>query len=219
VASLHNNFVYVVDAETPKGTSPIGEILGFSQNTTTGALTALPGVTITSNLASVTGVPTATGYTAGVTPSGIAENPLSTFVYVTDKASNQLIGYVVQANGSLVPMVNGPFTTGQFPWSLTIDPRGSFLYVVNYNASTVGAYSIDTSTGTPTATAGTGGSTQVSTNPVAITIEPALGIYLYTANQTDGTISGEQLSPNNGSLTSVQNGLASTSTSVTTPTN
>jgi len=61
-------------------------------------------------------------YDAGVTPSGIAENPLSTFVYVTDKASNQLIGYVVQANGSLVPMVNGPFTTGQFPWSLTIDP-------------------------------------------------------------------------------------------------
>ena len=202
VASKYNNFVYVVDAETPAGTSPVGEILGFSENAGTGALTPLPGVTITSTLAS-TGVPTATGYVAGVTPSAIAENPLSSFVYVTDKVSNQLIGYIVQANGSLVPMVNGPFTTGQFPYALTIDPRGLYLYVANFNASTISAYAITTSTGTPTASVG--GSTAVSTNPVGIAIEPALGIYLFTANQTDGTVSGEQLDPHNGGLKSVQN--------------
>jgi 6-phosphogluconolactonase len=131
-------------------------------------------------------------------------------------------------------MVNGPFTTGQFPVAVTIDPRGAFLYVANFNASTLSAYAINTSTGTPTNSVG--GSTAVSTNPVGIAIEPALGIYLYTANQTDGTISGEQLSPNNGGLKSVQNtpfpasGLPTaiiavvngehlTTSSVTTPTN
>ncbi len=198
VASQHNNFVYVVDAETPTGCSPIGEILGFSENPSTGALTPLPAPAAPTSCA-----PAKSGYVAGVSPSGIAENPLSSFVYVTDKVSNQLIGYIVQANGSLVPMVNGPFTTGQYPFSVTIDPRGLYMYVANFNASTISAYSITTSTGTPTATVG--GSTTVSTNPVAVAIEPALGIYLFTANQTDNTVSGEQLSPNNGGLTPIQN--------------
>ncbi len=197
--SKYNNFVYVVDAETPTGSSPVGQILGFSENATTGALTTIPGTTIST----VAGKTVATGYTAGVTPSAITENPLSSFVYVTDKTSNQLIGYLVQANGSLVPMVNGPFSTGQFPVAVTIDPRGSFLYVVNFNPSTVSAYAINTANGTPTNSVG--GSTTVSTNPIAITIEPALGIYLFTANQTDGTISGEQLDPHNGGLKQVQN--------------
>ena len=230
-ASKYNNFVYVVDAETPANSSPVGVILGFSENPSTGALTTIPGTTITTPA----GGPTvATGYTAGVTPSAIVENPLSSFVYVTDKVSNQLIGYLVQSNGSLVPMVNGPFSTGQFPYALAIDPRGAFLYVANFNASTVSAYALNTSNGTPTASVG--GSTAVSTNPVGIAIEPALGIYLYTANQTDGTVSGEQLDPHNGGLKSVQNtpfpssglpssivaitnGQHSTSLSVTTPTN
>jgi 6-phosphogluconolactonase len=229
-ASKYNNFVYVVDAETPAAGSPIGQILGFSENPTSGALTPVPGTTITT----VAGKTVATGYTAGVTPSAIVENPLSSFVYVTDKVSNQLIGYLVQSNGSLVPMVNGPFSTGQFPVAVTIDPRGAFLYVVNFNASTVSAYAINTANGTPTASVG--GSTTVSTNPVSIAIEPALGIYLFTANQTDGTISGEQLDPHNGGLKQVQNtpfpssglptsiiaitnGQHATSLSETTPTN
>ncbi len=229
VASKYGSYVYVVDAETPAGAAPIGEVLGFKEDAASGALTALPGTSLQG-----TGTPSATGYHAGVSPSAIAENPLSSFVYVTDKVSNQLYGYVVQADGSLVPMVNGPFTTGQFPVSLTIDPRGAFLYVANFNESTVGAYAISTATGTPTNSVG--GSTAVNTNPVGVAIEPALGIYLFTANQTDGTVSGQQLDPHNGGLKSIQNtpfpasglptaitaivnGSHSTTLSVTTPTN
>ncbi len=232
IASAHNNFIYVVDAEVPSGSSPVGEVLGFSENTSTGALIPLPGVTIPAIVPPTT-QPAATGYNAGVTPSAIAENPLASFVYVTDKVSNQLIGYLVNTDGSLTPMVNGPFTTGQFPVAVTIDPRGSFLYVVNYNASTVSAYAINTANGTPTNSVG--GSTAVKTNPVGVAIEPALGIYLFTANQTDGSVSGEQLNPHNGGLTQIQhspfpasglptsviaipNGLHSTSLAVTTPT-
>jgi 6-phosphogluconolactonase (cycloisomerase 2 family) len=226
VASKFNNFVYVLDAEAPSGMAHTGQILGFKQDPASGALTPLPGV-------QPLGTNGLQQYAAGVTPSAIVENPLSSFVYVTDSLSNQLYGYIVLADGSLSAMPNGPFPTGQFPVAMTIDPRGSFLYVTNFNDSTISGFSINPGNGTPTATvAGTG---QVRTNPVGVAIEPALGIYLFTANQTDGTVSGKQLSANNGSLTDIQhtpfpasglptgiiavaNGQHLLSTSVTTPT-
>jgi 6-phosphogluconolactonase len=46
-------------------------------------------------------------------------------------------------------MVNGPFATGLFPSNLTIDPQGTLLYVVNFNANTVQGYALDLATGTP----------------------------------------------------------------------
>ena len=134
--SFFNHFVYVLDQEP----SPSATILGFAQSTSTGGLTPLPGTSITT----VAGKTVATGYAAGVVPSAIAEEPTARFVYVTDQAANQLIGYTVGSNGSLVPMINGPFSTGLFPANLTIDPRGRLLYVVNYNDNTIQGYAIDT---------------------------------------------------------------------------
>ena len=194
--SNFNSFVYVVDQEV----SPNATVLGFSENTSTGALTVVPGTLITT----VGGKTVATGFAAGTIPSAIAEDPTARFVYVTDQATNQLYGNVVQANGSLIPMVNGPFTTGVFPVAITIDPRAKYLYVANFNSSTVSAYAIDQGTGTPSATVGSTG-TQVKTGPTCLTIEPALGIYLYTSNSADGTVSGLQLDPHNGGLKGIQN--------------
>jgi 6-phosphogluconolactonase len=194
--SNFNSFVYVVDQEV----SPNAVILGFAENASTGALTVVPGTVITT----VAGKTVATGYPAGTVPSAIAEDPTSRFVYVTDQATNQLYGKVVQANGSLVSMVNGPFTTGTFPVAVTMDPRGKYMYVANFNASTVSAYAIDQATGTPSATVGSTG-TQVKTGPTCLSIDPALGIYLYTSNAADGTVSGLKLDPHNGSLASIQN--------------
>lgn len=194
--SYFNHFVYVLDQEP----SPAATILGFSQNATTGALTPIAGTNITT-VASKT---VATGYAAGVVPSAIAEEPTARFVYVTDQAANQLIGYVVQTNGSLVPMVNGPFAAGLFPINLTIDPRGRLLYVANYNANTVQGYAIDTATGTPSGAVGAFGST-VGTGPTCLAIDPALGVYLYTSNFLDNTISGMKLTPGTGGLVGIQN--------------
>ncbi len=195
VTNTFNNFVFVVDQEV----SPNATVLGFSRNATTGALTPAPGTTISTTAPTV-----ATGFLAGVTPTAIAEDAKGHFVYVTDRASNQLIGYVVQSNGALTPMVNGPFATGLFPVSVTIDPRGLYLYTANYNADTVGAYAIDQGGGAPTGAVGSG-SVAVGTGPTCVTIEPALGIYLYTSNNLDGTISGQKLDAHNGTLTPIQN--------------
>jgi 6-phosphogluconolactonase (cycloisomerase 2 family) len=194
--SYFNHFVYVLDQEA----SPKATILGFSQNTSTGALTPVPGTTI----ATVGGKTVATGFAAGVVPNAIAEEPTSRYVYVTDQAANQLIGYTVLASGGLLPMVNGPFATGLFPADLTIDPTGKLIYVVNFNGNTVQGYMIDGATGTPSGAAGAF-ATGTGTGPTCVAIDPALGDFLYTSNSLDNTVTGERLNPNTGGLQGVQN--------------
>jgi 6-phosphogluconolactonase len=197
---LLTNYVYVIDQETP--TTPKATVLGFLQNSTTGALTPTPGTTITTDS---TGKTVATGYGAGTTPSAIAADPSSRFVYITDQATNQLYGSTVNADGSLTPMTNGsPFATGIFPVGVTIDPRGKFLYVANFSSGTVGAYTIDQTSGNVTGAVGSS-STATGTGPTCVAIEPALGIYLYATNNLEGDVSAFQLAPQNGTLKQVQN--------------
>jgi 6-phosphogluconolactonase len=198
VASKLSNYLYVLDQENAT-TSPLGVILGYSVNTSSGALTATTGGTVVLN-----GVTIGNGYPAGTVPSAIAEDPSARFVYVTDKATNQLYGYLTGTNGALTTMTNGPFSTGTFPVSVTIDPRGKYLYVANYNDNTVSAYAIDIATGAPVGSAGSA-TTNVGTTPTCIAIEPALGKYMYVSNYLDGTVTGELLNSHNGGLTAVQN--------------
>lgn len=195
------HFIYVADRETTTsaggGTSPIGYIQTFAQ--TQGS------TTLTRVLEPATpGQPIPLGIRSGVQPSGIAVDPTSRFIYVTDDLSNQVGGYLVTTNGLPQAMINGPFATGQYPSNLTIDPRAKYLYVTNFNAASVTAYSIDQATGNLSGSVGSG-AVGVKTNPSCVTIDPALGIYLYTSNSGDQTISGLQLSPNNGTLKDIQN--------------
>ena len=194
--SYYNHFVYVLDQETT--TTP--QVLGFSQNTSNGSLTPVPGTSITT----VAGKTVATGYAAGVVPSAIAEEPTSRFLYVTDQAANQLIGYTVSPNGSLVPMINGPFATGLYPINLTIDPTGTLIYVINFNANTVQGYAINLATGTPSGAVGAF-ATATGVGPTCVAIDTALGTNLYTSNSLDNTVTGEKLTPNTGSLIADQN--------------
>ena len=180
-----NPTVYVVDQDP---TAP--EVLAFTESST-GALTPVAGTTTT------------TGFPAGVVPSAIAEDPTGRFVYVTDKAANQLIGYLVQSGGALVAMVNGPFTTGLYPVAVITDPRGEYVYVANYNANSVGSYVLNTATGTPSSVAGS--AVASDTGPLALALDPALGEYLYTANKLGSTTSGFKLNANTGVLSGIQN--------------
>jgi len=172
---------------------------------TSTAQTSTAGTILTYNLSltngSLTFVSTAA---AGVGPASIAEDPLAHFVYLADENANQIIGYIVQTNGSLTPMVNGPFSAGLFPEGIVADPRDKFIYVTNYNNSTVNGYAIDPATGTPAGVA-SNGVTAVGTGPKCITIEPSRGLYLYTANFVDNSVSGLQLDPHSGALSSIQN--------------
>lgn len=195
--SGHENvFVYVVDQEA----SPNATVLGYAQDTTSGALTALSGTTFNATLN------TYQGYHAGVTPSAIAIEPTGRFVYVTDKTSNQILGYSIDTTntGNLTALLSSPFGTGLFPVSLTIDPRGKYLYTANFNSGSVSSFAIDTASGSLSGVAGAGGFA-TGTRPTCVTVEPALGTYLYTSNYLDGTISAGKLSPNTGALTGIAN--------------
>lgn len=184
-------YIYVVNQD-PAGAS----VWGYSLSLTTGKLTLIPtpvGASISHSI-----------YGAGVTPHAIAEDPTARFVYVTDSASNQLVAYTVQSDGSLVPLSNGPFPTGLYPEGITMDPRGQYIYLTNYNASTVTGYSINQATGAPSGVASNGASA-TGTGPNCVTIEPSQGVYLYTSNFVDNSVSGMQLDPHTGALSNIQN--------------
>ncbi len=179
----NQSFVYVVDAEIASA-SP--KILGFVENPGTGGLTPIAGT-----------------FNAGVSPSAIASDPTGKYVYVTDKAQNQVYGYAISnmTSGALTGLVSSPFATGQYPVAITIEPRGKYVYVANYNSQTVSSYSLNLSSGGLTASAGSNFTT--TTGPTCLTVEPALGIYLYTSDYLNSSVSGGQLSPNTGGLSAV----------------
>jgi 6-phosphogluconolactonase (cycloisomerase 2 family) len=148
-------------------------------------------------------------YQAGTRPSCIVSDPADRFVYVTDFASNQLIGYTIYNLGTLNTlsyMTSGPFSTGNEPSSVVVDPRGTFLYVSNALDSTVSSYVINVASGTPTTAVNTTGSSVNSTDtyPVAVAVDPALGRYVYTANHLGNSLSGFRLNSTSGALTSTQ---------------
>jgi 6-phosphogluconolactonase (cycloisomerase 2 family) len=151
-------------------------------------------------------VPAANPYQAGVKPTAIAADPTSRYAYVTDYAQDHLIGYSIMGGNTLSFLPNGPFRTGNEPSAVVVDPRGMFIYVTNELDSSVSPYSITLATGTPTgAVNSTGvGSNATQTQPVAITIDAALGRFVYTANYLDNSISGFRLDPTSGALTATQ---------------
>lgn len=171
---------------TPTGCPTQGTISGFSISST-GVLTPVPG----------------SPFSAGTTPTGIAIDPTNRFVYATDSVQNQLLTFNVETNGSLLPLPEGPVTTGSFPVNVTVDPRGKYVYVSNYNDSTLSEFSITQSSGAPSALA-TGTFTTKGTAPTCISVEPALGHFLYTSDYTGAYITAANLNPDSGELTGVQ---------------
>jgi 6-phosphogluconolactonase (cycloisomerase 2 family) len=133
----------------------------------------------------------------------LAADPANRFVYVTDFGANELIGYTIETGNGLNFMLNGPFKTGNEPSALVIDPRGIYIYVPNSLDNSVSSYTITLATGTASASVASSGSSSsgTDTEPVAITVEPALGRYVYTANRLGNSVSGFRLNPNTGVLT------------------
>ena len=186
--SAYDQSAYNPGGVTSSGANP-GWVFGFSVGSG-GALTATSG----------------SPYKAGVKPSGLAADPANRFVYVTDYASNQLIGFTIQSSGSLNFLVNGPFKTGNEPTSIVVDPRGQYIYLANALDSSVTGYTIALPTGTPSAIVNSNASILYGTDtePVAITIDPALGRFVYTANHLGNSISGFRLNPDTGVLVTTQ---------------
>jgi 6-phosphogluconolactonase len=142
-------------------------------------------------------------YPVGVAPNAISTDPTSKFLYVTDGAANQMIGFLIQVNGTLINMQT-PFKTDILPVSVEVDPRGIYVYVANYNANDVSAYTIDRSTGNATQISGST-TYAVDAGPTCVLIDPAEARFVYTSNFLGETVSGLTLNPATGALSPVQN--------------
>ncbi len=191
---VNNIYAYVLDQEL---TLAKPTVLGYAQNTSTGALTLLSGTAFNPTLK------TLQGSSAGVVPSAIAVDGTTRYVYVTDQQQNEVLGYQIarSTTGNLTPLSGSPFGTGQFPVDVRVDPRADYVYTANFNAQTVSSFAINQATGNLTTVAG--GNFTTSTGPTCVTIEPALGQFFYTSDYLSGMVSGATLNPNTGALNAV----------------
>lgn len=218
-------FVYVIEQDsavttnTTTGNTGTNNLLAFSENLTTGALTLLPGQTVVAgNLPSI-GFTTGTGNTAatGSDPTAILEDSTGTHLYIPDGVANQIVAFSISAGvpkvitNSAAAQVAAP--TESLPEGMTFDLAGKYLYVVNYNSNSVDSFAIGSngfalsSTGQPvrlaTIAAGTG-PTCVTTIGAPSDANPSHAVYLYTSNQLSNNITAEQLNPQTGALEEVQ---------------
>jgi 6-phosphogluconolactonase (cycloisomerase 2 family) len=191
--SAVGNYVYVIEQDSAASAN----LLGFTENTSTGALTPMPGVTINAG-----NVPS-TGFASGMSPAGILGDKTGTHLYVTDDVLNQVATYSIGAGG--VPSLLGTAGTDSGPTGMALDLSGKYLYVVAYNANAIDGYVLGA--GGQLVRSSVAGSVQTGTGPTCVTIsgapsnaDPSHGIYLYTSNGLNSDVSGEQLNPADGSL-------------------
>jgi 6-phosphogluconolactonase len=191
--STTGNYVYVLDQDS--GSS--ANLLGFTENTTTGALTPMPGVTI--NAANIP----SNGFPSGANPIGILPDKAGTHLYVTDQALNQVATYSL-ANG--IPTLVGTTQTNATPMGMAFDLTGKYLYVVAYTANSIDSFTFNPS-GVPVRAT----SVQAGTGPTCVTVSgapsnahPTHAEYLYTSNALSGNLTGEQVNQSDGSLAQIQ---------------
>ena len=146
----------------------------------------------------------------GVNPHHVDVDRGGRFVYVSNHDSSFLSGWLINQDGSLNPMnpaPGSPVTADVEPHSSVIDQTDAFLYVVSgTGASTLTAYTINTSTGLPTPIAGQ--SFAVGTHAHNVTISPN-NQFLYVAAESSGEVYAFSRNTTTGALTAqgVVNGM------------
>lgn len=119
-----------------------GGIAAFAINTSSGALTVVPG----------------SPFATTSVPGSLCADPSGRFLYATDSNSNSnglVDGFAINATtGALTPVPSSPFATGQYPGSIAIDASGKFVYVSNYQSSSIYGYALNSNTGSLSGLAG-----------------------------------------------------------------
>ena len=175
-----------------------GYLFGFAINGD-GSLTAMNGGVPYSLTATATGSSTAGRLTQ---PVALASDSGSSYLFVADKATNQLATYTIGANGTLsttsVASASSTVSTGNQPAAITLF-GDKFVYVANSEDSTVNGYTLSSGTLTNFGTYAS------DVQPIAITADPRNVGFLYTVNFLGNTLSGYQIDKNTGALINTQN--------------
>jgi 6-phosphogluconolactonase (cycloisomerase 2 family) len=138
-------FLYVANpsaSNLPPFASTIGNISGFSIDSSTGALSPVLGSPFTSAVASSSG------------PLAITVDPGGRFVYGFNSGTSTSVWcfIITPATGQLLEVKSSPFSEAAGGVFALIDPTGNFLYTGT--ATGVAGYTYNSSTGVPTVIAG-----------------------------------------------------------------
>jgi YVTN family beta-propeller protein len=120
-------------------------------------------------------IPNQTGLAVGTYPTGVAVNPVTMKIYVTNELSDTLS--VISGTGNIV---ESTIRVGHFPYGVAINPFNSRIYVTNRGSNTVSV--IDGSTNTKL------DNITVQQSPVGIAIDPAAD-WIYVTNIDSNTVS------------------------------
>ena len=178
--------------------SPDSMISPYQTNSSTGQLTLTANTTIDTAATAVTSV-----------------NVNGSNVYLTDAAKNQILPYTVgtgcalnTANGG---SVNNLSLTSNPVMSL-VDSTGKYLYVLNQSTtntettySSISAFTIDATTGKLQNLGDINNPYSIGAGPVCIVEDPS-NQYIYTSNNTDGTVTGKIIDKNTGKLSNLSRG-------------
>jgi 6-phosphogluconolactonase (cycloisomerase 2 family) len=185
--SNQGNFVYVTDRTN-------GCVLGFSFDSTSGALSAVPNQTVV----------------VGTAPNAVFSPPAGNFLYVANAGSNDIYEFTINADGSLTAITavgtTTPViaTTGNGPAAMISDPAAKYLFVAANQGNQVVGYTINHVTGLLTQIALNIGTASTGAGPVALAIRSdgsSIGNYwLFTSNNGASTVSTFSLVYNTGTL-------------------
>jgi 6-phosphogluconolactonase len=170
--------------------STSNQLLPYSIDQTTGALTQITGAAVT----------------AGTNPLDVHVDPSGRFAYVANYGSDNVSGYSIdQTTGHLTALPGSPFAAGHLPNRLTIDITGQFLYVANSGLvsgipSGVSGFRIDSNTGVLTPVSGSPYPTASGAMDVAI--DPGTK-FAFATNSPSNQVSAFSISPSTGGLTPV----------------
>jgi 6-phosphogluconolactonase len=174
-----NRFVFASDDTLP------GNVLAFTIDSSTGALTTVPGSPFATN----------PSYVGNSQPGAIVVDSTGSFVYTVLAATNQVAAFsILASSGALNPIPGSPFSAGKDPIALV--EVNNFLYISNAMDGTVSGYSIDATTGVLTPLVGS--PFAIPGGPLAT---PPYGAYLYTTGP--GGLLTFSVNPQTGALTPV----------------
>lgn len=129
---------------------------------------------------------------AGATPRGIAISPGGQWLYVANFNNGASTGgsvnqFAIGADGALTPMSPASLGVAGAPFSIVIDPTGSYVYATDRTNSAVYQFKVgaDGSLAPMTPAAVTGGSLMT---PQGIVVDPT-GRFVFVANAGSDTIS------------------------------
>jgi len=177
-----NNYLYAANQFT-------NTVSGFSYDSSSGALTEVPG----------------SPFSAGTAPSGLAITPDGNFLYVSNAGSNNVSAFAVCANptptcltpnGELTPVTGSPFPAGVGPTAMQLSPGGKYLFVVDTQSNQISQYKVSTGSGVLTANTTATVSTGLRPSSIAGVVgdAPTLSTggnldFIYVTNSSGGTVS------------------------------